>query len=58
VISRQTLPGAVPGVTTPTEFWSGATPPVVPAGGFRFAEIPADGIPERVLERIAVLRGA
>jgi len=56
VIAPRPLDGAVVGIATPGDFWSGGPLPPVPKGGFRFAEIPADGIPEQVLERLAILR--
>lgn len=56
-IAPQALSGCVPGVATPAEFWNGGAAPRVPTGGFLFARIPADAVPERVLERLAELRG-
>lgn len=55
-IASKALPGAVAGLAVPEAFWSGGDAPAVPAGGFRFARIPADAVPEKVLERLAVLR--
>lgn len=52
-IASKALPGAVAGVVV--EF-AGADVPAAPAGGFRFARIPADAVPEKVLERLAALR--
>jgi hypothetical protein len=58
VIAPRPLDAAVVGIMTPANFWAGGPPPPVPPNGFRFAEIPADGIPEQVLERLALLRNA
>jgi len=58
VIAPRPIDAAVAGVMTPANFWADGPPPPVPANGFRFAEIPADGIPEQVLERLALLRNA
>jgi hypothetical protein len=57
-IAPQPLPGAIIGVTTPQAFWTGSTLTPVPTGGFRFAQIPADGVPEQVLDRLAILRNS
>ncbi len=56
-IASSPVAGCVSGIITPAAFWAGEAPPAVPRGGFRFAQIPADSVPERVLERLAVLRG-
>lgn len=56
-IAPTLLSGALNGIALPAAFWNGAEAPSAPAGGFRFAEIPADAVPEKVLERLAVLRG-
>ncbi|MBV8063522.1 MAG: hypothetical protein JOY51_08000 [Nevskia sp.] len=56
VLAPQAASGMVLGLSLPQGFWDGGTPPPCPAGGFRFAEIPAGTKPERVLERLAVLR--
>ncbi len=58
LIAPRALPACVSGITTPAAFWSGAPAPALPAGGFRFAEIPAACAPEQVLDRLAVLRAA
>lgn len=55
-VARLPLPGCVAGLSVPAEFWSGAPPPAVPAGGFLYSVIPADGVPEQVLERIGAFR--
>ena len=52
-IASKALPGAVAGVVVD---FGGADAPSAPAGGFRFARIPADAVPEKVLERLAALR--
>jgi hypothetical protein len=45
------------GVVVRDDFWAGAAAPEVRGGGFYFAEIPEHAQPERVLDRLAVLRG-
>ncbi|MGO8855161.1 MAG: hypothetical protein ACLQO1_05555 [Steroidobacteraceae bacterium] len=57
IIAPRPPMGTVPGVATPASFWADAMPPAVPAGGFRFAQIPADANPEYVLQRLNALRG-
>ena len=57
IIAPRPPMGTVPGVATPASFWADAMPPAVPAGGFRFAQIPADANPEYVLQRLKALRG-
>lgn len=44
------------GVLVPSDFWEGAMPPDCPANGFRYAQIPAQAQPERVLQKLAGLR--
>jgi hypothetical protein len=56
VIAPRTLPGAVAGCVLAGEFWSGAAPPDPTPECFRYATVPANADPERVLERLAVLR--
>lgn len=56
IIAPRPPKGTVPGIATPASFWAGSMPPAVPAGGFRFAEIPADANPEQVLGRLNALR--
>ena len=46
------------GIDIDHRFWSGAALRVVPDGSFLFAQLPADAVPEQVLERLAVLRAA
>jgi hypothetical protein len=57
VIAPQPPPGCAAGLALGGGFWSGAPPPQAPAGGFLFAVVPVDAVPERVLERLALLRG-
>jgi len=57
VIAPRPPAGCAAGLALGTEFWSGTAPPRAPAGGFLFAVVPADVVPERVLERLALLRG-
>lgn len=54
VLADEPLAGLPTGIAVPPAFWTGAAPP--PAAGFRYAEIPAEAQPERVLERLALLR--
>jgi len=56
VLASEAAPGLVVGLKVPEDFWGGAAAPGCPAGGFRFAEIPAGANPEGVLERLAALR--
>jgi hypothetical protein len=56
LIAPQPIAGTVTGVVVEPTFWTGADTPAVSAGGFRYAEIPADVAPEQVLERLALLR--
>jgi hypothetical protein len=55
VIAPKAAGGTVSGVSVDDQFWEGASPPDLPAGGFLFAEIPENGVPETVLERVAAL---
>jgi len=57
IIAPRPPTATVAGIATPASFWADAPPPAVPAGGFRFAQIPADANPEYVLERLKSLRG-
>lgn len=57
VIAPRPVPGAAYGLALADAFWSGAEAPAAPAGGFRFAMVPMDAVPENVLERLATLRG-
>jgi hypothetical protein len=54
VLADQPLAGLPTGITVPPTFWSGADAPA--SSGFRYAAIPAEAQPERVLERLALLR--
>lgn len=54
VLADQALAGLPTGIVVPPAFWTGAGAP--PSGAFRYAEIPAEAQPERVLERLALLR--
>jgi hypothetical protein len=56
VIAPQALPGAVTGLEIPAAFWDGAAEPAAQPGSFRHAIIPRHADPERVLERLALLR--
>lgn len=56
VLASAPVDGIAVGLKMPEDFWDGAVAPGCPAGGFRFAEIPASANPEGVLERLAVLR--
>jgi hypothetical protein len=56
VVAPRALAGVPAGAITQPEFWAGAEAPAVSPGGFRFARIPPDAIPEQVLERLTVLR--
>lgn len=57
VIAPRAIPGVAHGFALGDAFWSGETAAALPAGGFRFATVPADAVPEKVLERLATLRG-
>ena len=50
------IPGCVFGRTIDPAFWDGAAVIAAPPTGFRYATVPASAEPERVLERIALLR--
>lgn len=56
VIAPKVLGGAANGLALGGGFWAGDAAPPAPAGGFRFAQVPADAVPEKVLERLASLR--
>lgn len=56
VIAPQPITGAVNGVSLPAGFWSGDAAPALTGQAFHHAEIPVDAEPERVLERLALLR--
>jgi hypothetical protein len=57
VIAPSVVETVATGIEIPTAFWADAPVPDCPANGFRFAEVPADASPEKVLERLGVLRG-
>jgi hypothetical protein len=52
-VAARALPGTASGVVVDEDFWSGADAPS--AASFRYARIPADAPPERVLQRLAAL---
>jgi len=56
VVAPQALPGAVAGRVLTVDFWAGAAPPDPAPECFRYATVPANADPERVLERLALLR--
>lgn len=57
VIAPRRVLAEVASVEAPADFWHGAEPPSLrEAGGFRFATIPVQAQPERVLDRLALLR--
>lgn len=56
VVAAQTVEGSTWGLEVPESFWSETTPPAIAGGAFRFAAIPAGADPERVLQRLALLR--
>ena len=55
-IAPQPVAGLPIGVAIAADFWQGGSAPTAPAGGFLFAEIPVDAVPETILERLALLR--
>jgi len=55
-IAPQEVDGLPTGVAIAADFWKGGNAPTAPAGGFLFAEIPVDAVPETILERLALLR--
>lgn len=57
VISPKPIGGVANGLALSAGFWSGDAAPAAPKGGFRFAVVPPDAVPEKVLERLATLRG-
>lgn len=56
VIAAAPMAGIISGASVQSAFWEGADAPAIPVGGFRFATIPEQAQPERVLERLEVLR--
>lgn len=57
MIAPTPVAGVAAGIALGDNFWSGDAAAAVPAGAFRFATVPADAVPEKVLERLATLRG-
>ena len=55
-IGPRPIPGCVCGRTIDPGFWDGAPAIAAPPSGFRYATVPASAEPERVLERLALLR--
>jgi hypothetical protein len=55
-IAPSLIPGKGHGLLVPDSFWSDAVRPERPEGGFLFATIPANAVPETVLERLALLQ--
>lgn len=55
VIAPTPLECAANGVVIDDAFWAGSDAPSAPKGGFRYLQIPADAVPEKVLERLATL---
>lgn len=53
-ISPTAIAGTPHGLSLGEEFWNGE---VAAPAQFRYARVPADAVPERVLERLATLRG-
>ena len=56
VISPKPVTGAVNGLALGDAFWTGDAAPAAAAGSFRFATIPKDAVPEKVLDRLNSLR--
>lgn len=45
-------PGSLRGVEIPADYWGGkVADPAMPASGFRYAAVPADAVPETVMEQ-------
>lgn len=57
-ITAAALTGLTHGIEIDRRFWSDAAVPVIPPASFWFAQVPADAAPERVLERLGMLRMA
>jgi hypothetical protein len=53
VIAPKALAGAMAGLALSAAFWTGEA---ASAASFRYAVVPADAVPEKVLERLATLR--
>jgi hypothetical protein len=56
LVARDTVANVPCGCVVSDGFWNGEPPPENPLGGFRYARIPPETPPERVLERLALLR--
>ncbi|WP_420465105.1 hypothetical protein [Panacagrimonas sp.] len=56
VIAPAQIGGAVAGMVLSEAFWDGQDAPGLANGAFRFGRVPADAVPEKVLERLASLR--
>ena len=55
-ISPEAVNGLATGRALSAEAWQNGSAPTIPAGGFRYVEIPVDSVPETTLERLALLR--
>lgn len=55
-IAPRAVAGVPQGFALPAEFWDELPPPVIHVPDFLYASIPAGAVPERVLERLALLR--
>lgn len=55
-IAPTRIEGVVQGTVLEEAFWNGGDAAAVEAGGFRFSKIPAEAVPETVLERLGSLR--
>jgi len=56
VIAPQATTGARAGALVADSFWQDGVAPACPPAGFRYARIPVDAQPERVLQQLASLR--
>ncbi|MGQ0528342.1 MAG: hypothetical protein ACT4PG_00710 [Panacagrimonas sp.] len=56
IIAPRSIAGPVHGLVLGEAFWSGESAAPAPAGGFRFASVPMDAVPEVMLERVSALR--
>lgn len=56
LVAPRPVAGVRSGLIVPAAFWDGGEAPELPANAFYFAEIPAAATPEKVLERLALLR--
>lgn len=57
VIAPKPVAGAANVLALGEGFWAGEAAAAAPVGAFRFATVPTDAVPEKVLERLATLRG-